>query len=213
MENNTGILHDTSEIVPVIGMTGLYSLKSPYTDLINSDIEYTCVSVSSISGMLANGLNPLNEIYIANGDTEVNYNLDAENNRTIITLQSGIGDVVTVPNSALNKLPIADGVNYTSVMLGVMLSVIPDSLDLTTLEQEIKDLVLSKIGVNSTITSAVLGGSIVIPHDKHAIIEIARLGKIISGKNNLLDNIKLQDIVSKQAAKIALLEAFVKTKL
>lgn len=213
MENNTGVIHDTSEIVPYIGMTGLYALKAPYTSLIDESIEYTCIAVNTISSMLSDGLNPLADIYLANGDTQGNYDLDEENNRTIITLQSGVGGVIVIPNSALMLLPNSDGINYTSVVLGVSLSVIPDTLDLTDLKQNIGDLVFNKLGVRNTVFSTVMGGSIVVNHTRHAAIEAARLSNISSGSNALLNNIILQQTNADLVLKIQKLELFIKTRL
>lgn len=211
INNNTGVKHDITEITPYVGMTGLYSLKQPYTALIDSTIEYTCISVINISGYIAQGGDALKDIYLANGDTEANYNVDALANKCIITLQSGKGNIVTIPNSALNKLPNADGVNYSSIMLGVTLSIIPDYLDLTPIKDQIKDLIFKNLGVRSNVISAIMGGSITIPHVKHDLIENARLVNVSNSKNPLIDNEDLK--IQNQALlnKIQLLENFIKT--
>jgi hypothetical protein len=211
INNNTGVKHDITEITPYVGMTGLYSLKQPYTTLIDSTIEYTCISVINISGFIAQGGDPLKDIYLANGDTEDNYNTDAAANRCIVILQSGKGNLVTVPNSALNKLPNADGINYSSIMLGVTLSIIPDYLDLTPIKDQIKDLIFKNLGVRSNVVSTIMGGSITIAHAKHDLIENARLVNVSNSKNPLIDNEDLKIQNQALLEKVQLLENYIKT--
>jgi hypothetical protein len=211
--HNTGVKHDTTEVTPYVGMTGLWSLKTPYNNLIDTKVEYTCISVNNISGMIAQGLDPKKDIYIANGDTEANYLLDQQKNRCIIQLQSGTGVIVTVPNSALNKLPTADGVNYVSLVLGMSLSIIPDSLDLTSLKNKMSDLVLKEIGVKSTVFQSIMGGSIVLDHTKHKQIETARRAIVANNTNTLLQNEQLKEQVLFLSNKVTMLENYIKSNL
>lgn len=208
--HNTGVKHDTLEVTPYVGMTGLWSLKAPYSNLIDTKVEYTCISVNNISGMIAQGLDPKKDIYIASGDTEANFILDQQNNRCIVQLQAGTGVIVTVPNSALNKLPTADGVNYVSLVLGISLSIIPESLDLSTLKDKISQLVLKEIGVKSTVFQSIMGGSIVLDHSKHEQIETARAAIVANSSNTLLENEQLKTQVQALANKVTMLENYIK---
>lgn len=211
--NNSGITSDAWEVVPTVGMTGLFALKAPYSALIHEEIEYTVIGVTSIAGAIANGDDPLTDIYLLNGDTEASFKGDEASNHCIVTIQSGMGDVVTVPNSALIALPKADGIKYINVILGVSLSVVPDHLDLTTTKTEVSDLIYNQLGVRSTVFLTTVGGSVVITHAEHAAVEAARLVNIkshlsIRSQNELLklENTKLKE-------RLMLLENYVKLKL
>jgi hypothetical protein len=208
--NNTGILHDTREIVPYVGMTGLYTLKAPYTSLINTSIEYTCVAVNTISNMVAQGLDPLTDIYLANGDTQAVFDADALLNHSIITLQSGIGDVIEVPANALAMLPNADGVLYSNVLLGVSLSAVANEVDLTTLKNEIKDVVLHKLGAKCTVFETTVGASAVVSHARHTAIEAARQANINSTTTTLRQNELLLTQNLALIAKVTVLENWIK---
>lgn len=210
---STGIVRDAAEVVPFVGMAGRYSLKAPYTALVNPNVEYTCTGVISLVGAIAQGSDPWEEVYLPNGATEAAYALDKEKNHCLVTLQSGLGDVVVVPNSALMALPNADGIRYVNVMLGVSLSAIPEELDLTSLKVDVSDLVFHRLGVRSTVYPAVFGATALIDHDQHKAIEAARLVNIQSNLSTLTENEMLKVQNTALVAKVAMLEGYIKTTL
>lgn len=209
--NNTGVKHDIEQLIPTIGTTGIYKLNEPYASKIDPNIEYTCISTVNLSGMIAMGLNPKADIYLANGDTEENYNIDLELNRVIITLQSGKGDIVSVPNSSLIGMPDSNGINYLNIVLGISLSIIPEYLDLTDIKNTIKNEVFNKLGVESDVYEAVVGGSIMITHDKHELIETSREFNINNSNNLILVNSQLVNQNTKLLEKITALETYIKS--
>lgn len=211
--NGAGIVHDEMEIVPYVGMTGRFNLKAPYTALVNADTEYTCTGVVSLSGAIAQGEDLWTEVYEANGATQEAYAQDALSNHCVVTLQSGMGEIVRVPNSALMALPDADGIRYVNVMLGVSLSALPDSVNLSALQTEISDLVFHRLGVRSTVYPAVFGAPAVVSHDRHAAIEAARQVNITSSLSTRTENEVLRAQVTAQVAHIAMLEAHVQAQL
>ncbi len=211
--NNSGVTRDTQEIVPTVGMAGYFTLSAPYTALVREMVEYTVTGVISIAGAIADGLDPLNDIYLEHGDTEANFNIDAAANHCLVTMQSGEGDVVTVPNSSLILIPQADGVPYSNVVLGISLSAIPEDLDLTALETELSDLIFDRIGVRSTVFSTTVGGTSILTHDQHAAVEAARVANIESDLSMRTQNTQLQDINAALIVRLARLEEYVKGTL
>ena len=211
--NGAGIVHDEMEIVPYVGMTGRFNLKAPYTALINPDVEYTCTGVVSISGAIAQGEDPWADVYEPHGANRADYDSDARSNHCVVTLQSGIGEVVRVPNSALMALPDADGVRYVNVMLGVSLSALPDSVDLSALQAEVSDLVFQRLGVRSTVYPAIFGAPAIVDHDRHRAIEAARQANITSHLSSRTENEALKAQVTAQVAHIALLESHLQAQL
>lgn len=213
MSNSTGIKHDEIEFIPYVGMTGKYELKAPYTQLIDPNIEYTCVGVTNLSSYIAEGNDPENTIYLKHGDTSENFNIDLSKNRCLVTLQTGKGIKLLVPNSALGIVPNADGVRYVSVMLGVQLGVIPDYLDLTQIKQDVSDVIFKHLGVANKTFSTIMGGSLVVEHAKHLNLEAAR--KIIVSENSspLLENLTLKDTNLLLNEKVTMLEKFIEDNI
>jgi len=206
-------IYDPLEVVPTVGMRGLYSLKAPYANLLREQIEYTCIAVQNLTGALANGEDPLTDIYLANGDTEANYETDLAANHCLVTLQSESGDQVTVPNSALNGLPVADGVRYISSVLGISLSALPEDFDLTQLKQDISDLVFDQIGVRSTVYAATIGGTLVLPHGTHAAIEAARVANVVIQPSNSARVVQLELEKAAMQARLTQLEDYIKLNI
>ena len=206
--SNTGVTYDPLEVVPTVGMSGLYTLKEPYTGLLRPQVEYSCIAVINLSGALAAGEDPLNDVYLANGDTEASYQADLDANHCLVTLKSGTGDVIQVPNSALSGLPSADGIRYVSMMLGISLSALPADFDLTQLKQTISDVVFDSIGVRSTVFPGVVGSPIVLTHAQHEQIEAGRLANATAVLSDRAKVLKLQQERQALLDKIAVLEAY-----
>jgi hypothetical protein len=174
--------------LPSLGMSGFYTLASPYSNLISSTTKYTCSGVVSINGEIASGTDVLNSVYIVNGDTEANYNNDLKNGVSLITITSGTGDVVTFPNSALLSVPLANGVIYRNTVLGISLSAVPDSLDLSVLQNDISNLVYDSLGVRSTTFATTVGSATILTEAQDAKVTAARSAAINDNSNLLYQN-------------------------
>lgn len=211
--NVAGVMHDPSEVVPTVGMTGRYTLQEPYTALCNPNVVYTCTAVSSIAGAIAQGGDPLQEVYLANGDSQASYDADAAKNHCLVTLQAGSGLVITVPNGALVTLPDADGILYTGMMLGISLSALPVDTDLSTLKNEIVDLVYHYQGVRSTVYLAITSAASLVPHATHALVESARRANVTSHKSVRSQNVALQAANAALVARLAALESYIALNL
>lgn len=210
---SSGIPRDPVEIVPFVGMAGLYTVKDPYTFSINVDTEYTCTSSASLVGLISNGRDPWEEIYKPAGGTEELYQEDLINNRCVVTIQSGNGEVFEVPNSSIIPIPIEDGIRYVSAILAVSLAAIPESLDVTVLSSDVSDLIMSRLGIQSQVYFSWVGAAVIVSHENHAGIEAARRANIGSHQNNLMRIVELQEANQKLLAKQELLEAWIKNRL
>lgn len=202
-------LNDPSEVVPVIGMEGIYSLKAPYANLLLQQVVYTCIAVKSLTAALLDGEDPLHDVYIAQGDSQQNYDADLAAGRCLVVLQSSVGEKITVPTSAIAGLPGADGVRYTSHLLGISLSALPEGFDLTGLQEAVEDLVLTQVGVASTSVLTTVGPVQMLSHTAHASVEAAR-----EAQQDLQPSkeIRINQLVTENTAlkaKIAQLEAWI----
>lgn len=213
MQQSTGVIHDNGIVVPQIGTTGLFFLRDPYNQLIDNTIEYTVISVVSLYGSISLGNTVKEDIYIVNGDTEENYNLDLSINNYILTLQSGTGDLIHIPNSSLISQPIANGIRYFSGVLCTTLSILPDNIDLEDMINEVNGVVYKHLGVSSESTISLVGGSIVISQEKHELIETNRLANIGSILNNNLNSINLTKLNNDLIRKVQMLENYIKTNI
>ena len=174
--------------LPSLGMSGYYSLSSPYNALLSSTTQYTCVGVMSITGAQAQGVDVLNNIYLANGDTLANYNIAAANDTMLVSVSSGTGDIYTFPITALSGVPTGEGIVYRNTVLGIGLSAIPDTMDLSALQNEISNLVYNTLGVKSTVFLTTVGAATVLSVQQDQLVTAARQAAISVPANTLYEN-------------------------
>ena len=208
-KTRTGAARDAAEVVPFLGMSGRFILSAPFTALCNPALEYTVIALVTIAGAVAQGQDPLNDVYLAQGASAEDYAGDEALNHSLLTLQSAQGAVVTLPTSALLALPDADGVRYHGVLLGVSLSALPETFDLSTLKADVADLVFDRVGVRSSVYLAVVSTPSIVSHAVHTALEAARGANVVSHLSVGAQNTLLQAQNTALIARLRALEAYV----
>lgn len=183
----------TIQYLPSLGMTGTYVLKNPYNALIMSTTQYTCVKLQSLSAAVAAKEDPYTNVYLANGATQADYEADLDSQAYLITIQSGTGDLVVFPSSALVSVPSTEGVVCRNLVMSISLSVLPDGTDLSTLTQQIEDLVLNTLGVKSTIYLTQRGAVTILTQDQLAALNAARQVNLQTMQSPLYRNVQLEN--------------------
>ena len=211
MATTDGLATDPAEILPKIGMTGVYTARTPFSNKLNSQVSYSCTDIATIDGLVAQGLDPFTDVYVPVGLTLTDYNVDKDKNHCIVTLQSTQGVVVKIPSSYLVGYPVANGISYARVMLGISLSAIPDTLDLTSLMSGISSLVHDTIGVNSEVKTIVISPKYIISQEDHIALEAARSSKIGASQTDLAKVITLQQQNTDLLLQLSLLQDYVKS--
>ena len=128
-------------------MGGSFTVKPPFDSVVYSQVFYRVIAIESIRGLISRSFAVKEEIYDANGIPEEYYLGDLESDVAVLTLQNSAEDNVLIPMSFVLTVPQADGVIYSSIMLGVTLGAMPVNQDLTRVKGMITDLVLSELGV------------------------------------------------------------------
>lgn len=194
------MINATMEALPTVGVKGRFSARTPFDTKINPQIEYTCIDVSTIRGLIARGQDPFNEVYVPAGLDDEAADFQQDIDRCIVTLQAGSGLLVKIPSSYLHGQPDNNGVRYVHSMIGVALSVIPEGLDLTSLLQEVTDLVYDRLGVRSEAKVVTLDTVTVLSQQEHNAIETARQTNITRNESNVakirrleVENLELQE--------------------
>lgn len=196
--------------LPSLGMIGFYALAAPYDKLISPSAQYRCEGVTSLSAALANGQDPLNRIYLANGDTKANYQKDMAANVSLVTISSQTGSLVVFPSSALLQVPLADGVVYHNTILAVPLGAVAEGEDLTVLQNEVLELVDSKFGLRGATYITTVGASAVLKREQHETVQAARQARITDGESLIAKNNRLTNELAAALQKIQELEAYLR---
>ncbi len=195
--------------LPSIGLSGLWTLKSPFDQLLSPTTVYECIAIESLDRVHLNNINPFEEYYEPIGAEEAEYQADLQAGAFIITIVSGDEESISFPSTALVRWPDTDGVVYRNLALTISLSALPDSFDLTNLEDEIKALVLSKTGTDNEVYITQVGGVTVLPREVSESIENVRLSRIDPENNLAAKNAELRQKLIDLTNKLNKLEAYV----
>lgn len=160
----------------VVGVTGSFTLSSPYSTLISVFDIYTCKSVRTMDEFVSNGEDPWEMFYKAHEAAVPNwraiYLYQLEENTPIVGLESDSGKWVYVPLPYINTSPKVDGYVYQAFALNIDLPSMPISTesDMTLLEDikaGIKEVVLSKVGVDVTVNMVATSRPLLIDTASH----------------------------------------------
>jgi hypothetical protein len=199
-----------SNIIPSVGMKGNFSATAPFSAMLNPQLMYQCIAVESINALIARGKNPIAEVYEVNGLGNTVWQIATINDYQIITLRASSGVLVNIPENYLLGLPDANGIKYSCMMLGISLSALPDSFDLSTVKQEVSDLIFARLGVRSEIKTMMYGTSNILSQTEASSVESARVANITNNNSNLS---RVNMLVNQNAAllaKVAVLENYAK---
>lgn len=197
------------QFLPSLGMTGVFTLKTPFNNLVLPNTQYTCTAIESLAGAVAADKDPFATYYEPNGVTEVDFNADLKANVYLITITSGIGEVVVFPSSALVSLPNSDGVIYRNLVLSISLSSISDDTDISVLRSGIEDMILNTMGVKSSTYVTQVGSMTVLTREQSQALEAARQLNIQTRTSPLYDNMQKDLQIASLTQKVGELEAYI----
>ncbi len=133
-----------------VNTTGKFTFKDPVNSAIDEDIEYNIVAVRSIKELIDTGDEPFATIYEPIGIGKDLYRKDVEDNINIVVLTNTNGGSYTyVPESFIVVSPDSSGYKHAEILLAINLGKIPLDIDLTSLKEEVQDLIQSLIGLKT----------------------------------------------------------------
>lgn len=190
---------------PLIGATGEYQVRSPYTTTAGG--IYKCAEVSSISALASNLVDVYLNYYEPYGLAPSHYITDKDNEENIVHLASTNGNPdIFIPSSYIVGIPSGVSIPYSRVLLSVDLGLLPDRLPLASLMDDIKNLSSDVIGVDPTVKQhiiPILGG---VDTRADNLLEINRNLAIRYRSTAYADVKRLTGLLTKKDEYIALLE-------
>lgn len=140
-----------SQLIPSIGMSGVWSLKPPLETYLSNGRIYTCKAIRSISDFTSQNDHPKNTIYKKLGLDEAAYQQDFNNNVYIVSLQDDLGNWEYIPASYILAYPDTNGITYRKFMVGLGFPKIPSDTDFSTLISKLQSEVFDTLGLNATV--------------------------------------------------------------
>jgi len=196
---------------PTVGMKGALTVQPPFDTKIFERAVYTCIAVETLQGMVASEQDPLTDIYQAAGLTEAQFDQDVADGVKVLSFQSYDGELLKIPNRYVLAMPDPSGVPYSLTMLGIALSAIPETLDLGPLKDDIHQLVLRRIGVESDVKEITYGPVTLVLQADHDVLNTVRQNNMMNQKSYLRQIETLQAQLSALQLQHAALEQYVAT--
>lgn len=190
-------------ILPTLGSSGTYTLLPPFHALVGANERYTCQSTRTLSECLANNETPKDDIYIKAGLSEEQYLRDVTANEIIVGLQSDVGHWLYIPAKYIGSYPVANGIPYRSMAIGISLPAIEATRDYSFLVADLRNLISDRLGVDCTIRFTETSRVSLVPAEVHAVKKMERAiitdGKITDRSQFTklaIENERLREIIA-----------------
>lgn len=159
-------------LTPPINTSGVFTLYLPFT--LPAGVVYRCSAIRTFSELEKHGINVYEKYYKPMSISEDTYKVDLGLKASIVTLVSGAGEEVFVPNTYIESYPGDSGVRYSRNVIVIDVGLIPETTDISYIKDLAVDLVKHNLGVTSSveIVTAPYTGS--VSHDQHVTWETAR---------------------------------------
>lgn len=157
---------------PPIYTSGKYELRLPW--VVQDDTVYICNAVRSFPDLYERNIDVLNEVYIANGLTKTEFDADAAEQATIVTLVSKTGEIIYVPDTYIISYPNMANIVYNRVIVSIDLGTLPDYKDLSALTTMLSSQAAEAIGVVPDVVVHVAQTADYISSSQHDSLETAR---------------------------------------
>lgn len=136
--------------LPTINTLGVYEFKAPFNVDPYKNRVLKVIAIRSLEELQKDGVDPLNNIYLKIKLTEVDYNNDYKESIPVIVFKTRGEKLLYVPANRITGMPKIDGIPY--VRRGVLLNLgsLPTTINLSNLEQALKDTCMEFIGLEPT---------------------------------------------------------------
>lgn len=179
-------------ILPEVHASGLWKLKTPYDNFLNSEIWYTCIAVRKIEDYIKQGLDPKALFYTEPFNiADSTYTEDIDAGVCIVTVKDNSGNIKSFPSSYIISFPSAGGISYQALALAIDIGAIPESLDLSVIKDRIKSVVQDTLGIESETVEINLAAKTLIDGESHKRLEAAREQKKATSTSVYAKNLTL----------------------
>lgn len=185
-----------ADMLPMLGAAGIYKLKAPFDADLLTNTQYTCVAIRKLVEIVAGGGDPFTDYYVPKSLDKSVYSTDLANDISIVTLQAADNSMVFVPSSYLAAYPDGGGVPYRVMLLSANIGAVPDSLDLTPIQQKIQDDVAGILGIQGvTVRVSAISNVTLLDTQTAQATESARQANIT---NTITDYAKLIQVTAQR---------------
>jgi len=139
-----------ARITPPIGAKGLWKVRSPF--VVSAAGIYWVGAKRTFEELIAAKIDPLAQVYKPAGLGQAEYNSDIVEGAEVITLLSNLRGPLHIPDTYILEYPNMSIVPHSWVVLTVSCGILPDTYDLTRMQQTVANAVSEYTGVVATVT-------------------------------------------------------------
>lgn len=141
-----------NKITPHIGTKGTFTLTAPW--VVNPGEQYEITAIRTLSELARTGVDPKKSLYgamgLVDGKGTFNWSEEEKANPNILTLTGTNGNIITVPDTYVEKYPDTSTVTYQRVVIAIDAGIFTEDEDMTILAKDLADLCQFRTNIPAT---------------------------------------------------------------
>lgn len=192
-------MSDIRGMFPRVGLKGRFTFSGPFEEYNNVDMEV--IADKTFGYYVTRGRDLLDELYLSNGLPEETFNEHRTIGVRVITFRHHGTLVIDIPSSYITSIP-DDDLGFLWFQVIASLGILPKSIDLTRVQQDIKDVLKENMGIETEVlvSSSDVTGNYTV--EDLEVQELVRQNAVKNASTLLKDKAMLQKRVEELEAQI-----------
>lgn len=184
-----------ARITPPIGAKGLFKVRSPY--VVSAAAVYWVGAVRTYEELIAAKIDPLTQVYVPVGMGQSDYNQDIIEGAQVITLLSSVRPPLHIPDTYILEYPNMSLVPHSWIVCTVSCGILPDTYDLTRMQQTVAAAVSEYTGVQSTVTISTAPTTDSVTEAAYLEAKAVRDAALVNKSTDFVEKLALQEQLDK----------------
>lgn len=189
-----------ARVTPPIGAKGLFKVRSPY--VVSAAAVYWVGAVRTYEELIAAKIDPLTQVYTPVGMGQQDYNADIIEGAQVITLLSFVRPPLHIPDTYILEYPNMSIVPHSWIVCTVSCGILPDTYDLTRMQQTVAIAVSEYTGVQANVTISTAPTTDSVTEAAYLEAKAVRDAALLNKSTDFADKLVLQEQLDKANAYI-----------
>lgn len=190
-----------ARVTPPIGAKGLFKVRSPYA--VSAAAIYWVGAVRTYEELIAAKIDPLTQVYTPVGMGQADYNQDIIEGAQVITLLSNVRPPLHIPDTYILEYPNMSIVPHSWIVCTVSCGILPDTYDLTRMQQTVAIAVSEYTGVQANVTISTAPTTDSVTEAAYLEAKAVRDAALLNKSTDFADKLLLQEQLDKANSYIA----------
>lgn len=185
---------------PLLHAKGVYEVETPWE--IPAGTIYECIAIRSFKDLEKLGEDVFDLYYNTHNLSTERYEQDKIRNANIITLASPTHPTLYLPDTFIVKFPDLSTVAYKLIVLSADLGPVPDTLDLTFLQDQINGLISDVTGADANVQIHAAPYTGAVTEAEHQALEAARNAAVLNRTTDYAQLLEARETVAKMRTQL-----------